>query len=79
MSGSDVISQHNNPGSMLIGIRIERCRSSGSNDVLIKGTFKNFNTIEDFRKVDQKKKLFDEVVDRVSEMTICTLLCVIHH
>lgn len=64
---------------MLIGIRIEHSRSPGSNDVLIKGTFKNFNTIEDFRKVDQKKKLFDEVVDRVSEMTMYTSLCVIHH
>ena len=79
MSGSDVVFQDESSGSMLIGIRIEHSRSSGSNDVLIKGTFKNFNTIEDFRKVDQKKKLFDEVVDRVSEMTICTLLCVIHH
>jgi len=79
VSGSDVISQHNNPGSMLIGIRIERCRSSGSNDVLIKGTFKNFNTIEDFRKVDQKKKLFDEVVDRVSEMAMYSLLGVIDY
>ena len=64
---------------MLIGIRIERCRSSGSNDVLIKGTFKNFNTIEDFRKVDQKKKLFDEVVDRVSEMAMYSLLGVIDY
>jgi len=45
-------------------------RSSGANDILIKGTFKNFNTIEDFRKVDQKKKLFDETVDRVSTQLI---------
>ena len=45
-------------------------RSSGTNDILIKGTFKNFNTIEDFRKVDQKKKLFDETVDRVSTQLI---------
>ena len=39
--------------------------STGSNDVQIKGTFRNFNTIEDFRKVDHKKQLFDETVDRV--------------
>ena len=79
MSGSDVVFQDESSGSMLIGIRIERFRSSGSNDVLIKGTFKNFNTIEDFRKVDQKKKLFDEVVDRVSEMAMYSLLGVIHY
>ena len=40
-------------------------RSTGSNDVQIEGTFRNFNTIEDFRKVDHKKQLFDETVDRV--------------
>jgi hypothetical protein len=34
--------------------------------VAIKGTSRNFNTIEDFRKVDHKKQLFDETVDRVS-------------
>ncbi|KAH8084102.1 hypothetical protein HD553DRAFT_39955 [Filobasidium floriforme] len=38
---------------------------SASNDVAMKGTFRNFNTIEDFRKVDHKKQLFDETVDRL--------------
>lgn len=42
------------------------CSGSASNDVAMKGTFRNFNTIEDFRKVDHKKQLFDETVDRVS-------------
>ena len=34
----------------------------------MKGVFKNFNTVEAFRDVEAKKKLFNEVVDSVSPL-----------
>lgn len=34
--------------------------------VAVEGVFKNFNTIEEFRDVEAKRQLFNEVADSVS-------------
>ena len=35
------------------------------NSVPLRGVFKNYNTIEEFKATETKKELFDAVVDRV--------------
>lgn len=41
-------------------------RYSTFSGVTLTGSFKNFNTIEDFRKLEPKKELFNQVVEEVS-------------
>ena len=43
-----------------------RTRREQAGTVTIQGRFKNFNTIEEFKKTETKKELFDAVVDEVS-------------
>lgn len=37
-----------------------------ADSIPLRGVFKNFNTIEEFRDTEAKKKLFNEVADSVS-------------
>jgi ubiquitin-like modifier-activating enzyme ATG7 len=36
---------------------------------VVRGTFKNFNTIEEFRATEAKKELFNSVVDQVCQLS----------
>ena len=46
---------------------IDRIRPP-ADSIQLSGVFKNFNTIEEFRDVETKKKLFNQVVDSVTPL-----------